>query len=98
MLNRIQPEFASDYFDTQGIEVMYWPACSPDLSPIEHVWDLLGRRVRSRNRAPETVHELSQALIDEWNALPQQLIRRYIRSMPRRCEACIQARGGHTSY
>ena len=36
------------YFEDQGIHQMYWPAWSPDLSPIEHAWDILQRWVSSR--------------------------------------------------
>jgi hypothetical protein len=44
-----------------------WPALSPDLSPIEHLWDELGRRVRHRQNPPETLQELRDALVHEWN-------------------------------
>ncbi len=43
-------------------------------------------------------HQLSGALVQIWEEIPQDTIRRLIRSMPRRCQACTQARGGHTNY
>ena len=75
-----------------------WPALSPDLSPIEHLWDELGRRVRHRQNPPETLQELGDALVHEWNNIPQAFIQRLIGSMRRRCEAVVAARGGHTGY
>ena len=75
-----------------------WPARSPDMSPIEHVWDILGRRVRSRTPRPRTLHELAAALQDEWRRIPQQQITRGVRSMRRRCQAVYAAYGGHTRY
>ena len=78
------------------IQVMEWPAVSPDLNPIEHVWDMLDRRVRDRPVTPQTLQELSQALIEEWDGIPQRDLRRLVRSMPRRCQAVINAHGGHT--
>ena len=55
-----------DYFRQHGIQRMDWPASSPDMNPIEHLWDLLDCRVRGRQQVPQTVAELRQALIDEW--------------------------------
>ena len=82
----------------EGIDAMDWPARSPDLNPIEHLWDIMSRTIRQRNVAPQTVQELTAALIQVWEEIPQETIRRLIRSMPRRCRECIQARGGHTHY
>lgn len=86
------------YLDQEGINVMEWPARSPDLNPIEHLWDMLQRRVSRRPNPPQTVQTLTEALREEWAAIDQGSIRRLIRSMPRRCRECVQARGGHTSY
>ncbi|GFU19636.1 hypothetical protein TNCV_153281 [Trichonephila clavipes] len=46
-------------------ERMDWPARSPDLNPIEHVWDFLGRRLTARTLPPVTIRELRLALQDE---------------------------------
>ncbi|GFT48302.1 RNase H domain-containing protein [Trichonephila clavipes] len=70
---------------------MDWPARSPDLNPIEHVWDFLGRRLAAHTLPPVTIQELRLALQDEWAAMPQQLIDTLILSMGRRCETCLAA-------
>jgi hypothetical protein len=44
---------------------MPWPSRSPDLNPIEHVWDLLNRRARSNNANISNLQELRTALIAE---------------------------------
>ena len=87
-----------DFLNQNHIRVLPWPALSPDLSPIEHLWDELGRRVRHRQNPPETLQELRDALVHEWNNIPQAFIQRLIGSMRRRCEAVVAARGGHTRY
>ncbi|GFW28452.1 transposable element Tc1 transposase [Trichonephila clavipes] len=46
-------------------------ARSPDLNPIEHVWDALGRAIATRNPPSRTILEMKTALLDEWNQLPQ---------------------------
>ena len=34
------------FLQQNNVDHLDWPARSPDLSPIEHVWDILGQRVR----------------------------------------------------
>ncbi|GFU51236.1 transposable element Tcb2 transposase [Trichonephila clavipes] len=53
---------------------MDWPGRSPDLNPIDHVWDFLGRRLAARTLPTVTIPELRLALQYEWAAIPQQLI------------------------
>jgi hypothetical protein len=81
-----------------GIATLDWPALSPDLNPIEHLWDELKKKVRSRNPAPSSVDELKLALIEEWEGIPQDSINKLIRSMRNRLRAVIRARGGNTKY
>ncbi|GFT86334.1 transposable element Tcb2 transposase [Trichonephila clavipes] len=71
-----------------------WPACSPDLSPVEHVWDQLKRQMPSC----DFVHHLELAVQDLWAYLPQDNIRCLINSMRGREAACIAAGGGPTRY
>ncbi|KAJ4437590.1 hypothetical protein ANN_17735 [Periplaneta americana] len=63
------------------------------MNPIEHVWDMLGRRVKNRRPRPESLQELRRALGEEWELIPQEDIANQIESMPRRMDAVIQARG-----
>lgn len=75
-----------------------WPAGSPDLNPIEHAWDALKRAVWNREPRPQTVPELREAAIEEWDRLPQEMLDNLILSMPRRIFACVRARGGVILY
>ena len=52
-----------DYMEEAEIEVMDWPAVSPDLNPIEHCWDCVRIRIRDREPPPQTLPELSQELM-----------------------------------
>ncbi|GFX22319.1 transposable element Tcb2 transposase [Trichonephila clavipes] len=61
---------------------MEWSACSPDMNPIDHVWDTLGRRVAGRQPPPQTFKELKRALLEEWERIPQLVINSLIHSMP----------------
>ncbi|GFT81309.1 transposable element Tcb2 transposase, partial [Trichonephila clavipes] len=87
-----------DFLFEEGILRMKWPACSPDMNPIEHVWDALGRRVAGRQPPPQTVQELERALLDEWDRILQLVINSLIDSMPQRCSTLLAVRGNHTPY
>ncbi|GFW98771.1 transposable element Tcb1 transposase [Trichonephila clavipes] len=56
---------AEQLLESEDIERMDWPARSPDLNPIEHVRDFLGRRLEARTLPPVTIRELRLALQDE---------------------------------
>ncbi|GFX62440.1 transposable element Tcb1 transposase [Trichonephila clavipes] len=64
---------------------MDWPAYSPDLNPIEHVWDMLSRRIAAHQPPPTCLPELRKAL-HEWCNIPQDQVDNLILSMPRRCK------------
>ena len=87
-----------DFLQDRNVSVLPWPAKSPDLNPIEHVWDLLDRRVRARAIPPRNVRELAGALVEEWGNISQQELANLVQSMRRRCTAVLNAAGGHTRY
>ena len=70
----------------------------PDLNPIEHVWDNLDHRVRHGPIPLSKVDQLTQALISEWNNIPQAEINTLICSMRQRGQAVLHAEGGQTRY
>lgn len=88
----------TQYLEEVGIRVMQWPARSPDLNPIEHIWDTLKQKVRARDPAPTTLEDLETAIREEWDRIPQESIKILIRSLKRRMQAVIRARGGNTEY
>ena len=75
-----------------------WPDMSPDFNPIEHIWNMLGRRILAREPPVQNIRQLEATLHREWQQLSQQDIRRLTGGMRRRVEAVIQARGGCTRY
>ncbi|GFY06463.1 uncharacterized protein TNCV_412131 [Trichonephila clavipes] len=70
-------------------QTLPWPARSPDLSPVEHVWDQLKRQMPSCL----SVRDLELAVQDLWAHLPQDIIRCLINSIPNLEAACIAAGG-----
>ncbi|GFX08906.1 transposable element Tc3 transposase [Trichonephila clavipes] len=87
-----------ELLESEDITRMDSPAYSPDLNPIEHVWDALGRRIEARLYHPENTQQLKQMLIEEWVLLPQEMLHKLVLSMRRRCEATMAVRGGHIPY
>ncbi|UYV68119.1 hypothetical protein LAZ67_5003107 [Cordylochernes scorpioides] len=86
------------FIQNHAIARMNCPARSPDLNPIEHVWDNLGRRISSLQPPPRNTHELETALTQEWALIPQELINSLILSMGHRCRACQSVKSDHTPY
>ncbi|GBO09335.1 hypothetical protein AVEN_186502-1 [Araneus ventricosus] len=85
-----------EFLESEDIHRMDWPDRSPDLNPIEHVWDVLGRAIATRNPPPRTIQKMKRPLLNEWEKLPQEMINCLISSMKSRSKACISVRGDHT--
>ncbi|KFM59627.1 Transposable element Tcb2 transposase, partial [Stegodyphus mimosarum] len=54
-----------EFLESEDIRRMDWTARSPDLNPLEHVWDALGRATATRSPPPRTIQELKTALLNE---------------------------------
>jgi transposase len=87
-----------DYLEQNNINVLQWPSKSPELNPIEHLWDQLGKRVRQRQPSPQTIDQLRQMLQQEWRTIPRNNVINLIESIPRSWRAVLAARGGRTRY
>ena len=86
------------WFVKIGVEELDWPAQSPNLNPIEHLWDELEHRLRARPNRPTSVRNLTNALLAEWKQGPTAMFQHLVESLPRRVEAVIAAKGGPTPY
>ena len=88
----------NDFLQQSGINRMVWPVSSPDLNPIENLWDELDRKVRSSNPPPRDAQHLFQMLQAEWQALPQRIFTNLVNSTRTRCVECQNSHGGYTHY
>ena len=86
------------FLQNKNIRLLEWPGNSPDLNPIEGLWNELKREVL---KTPFTTkRELIEKLIDTWHRSDRIrcLAGKFIESMPRRVQAVIKMKGGHTKY
>ncbi|GAN07200.1 conserved hypothetical protein [Mucor ambiguus] len=76
----------------------YWPAQSPGLNPIEHLWSCLEHHIRHKRASLTNVDELKVALEEAWGEIHVDLAARLVGSMNGRCQAVIDAKGEPTKY
>ena len=69
------------------------PPQSPDLNPIEMVWDELDDR-RVKERQPTSAQYMWELLQDCWKSIPSDYLMKLVERMPRVCKAVIKAKGG----
>lgn len=85
-----------DWFHNHGVDLIEWPAWSPDLNPIEELWNDLKRRVYGRH--PHTMEQLEQFITEEWAATDLNFIARICRNMPHRLQQVISNEGHKIPY
>ncbi|KAG1532382.1 hypothetical protein G6F51_013133 [Rhizopus arrhizus] len=94
-------KLAHAWFKENGLKeehTFHWPAQSPHLDPIEHLWHHLKLRLSLYEGRAKGVHDLWSRIEEEWNSFTKEQCQAYIKSMPARCRAVIKAKGGYTRY
>ena len=80
----------------KSITVSPWPSQSPELDPIEHLWEIIKRKLETK---PCTnADELKQAIFEAWESITSITTENLVYSMPLRCTSIIVACGGSTKY
>ena len=80
------------------ISSISWPAQSPDLNPIEHLWDHLGRKIYEHKPHPKNKKELIIILKEKWLEIENDYLKKLVNSMPSRIEVVIESKGNPTRY
>lgn len=84
------------WFTDNHINLLAWPAKSPDLNVIENLWFQVKKRLAGKKfKTPELLFDGVKAA---WESIPKQVLETLVESMPRRCKAVIDARGYSTKY
>jgi hypothetical protein len=91
-------KLAKNFFEDNNYTILYWPANSPDLNPIEHLWAYVKQQLAKYPEAPSGMLELWERIQEVWNNIPQSLCQALVESMPNRIKAVKEAKGRHTHY
>lgn len=86
------------FFTKYKIQLMIWPANSPDLNPIENVWHYIQSQLEKYKKSPDSIEDLWKRVEDIWENIPIDFIHTLYESMPRRMEDLLRCKGGHIKY
>lgn len=86
------------WLNTKNIAVLDWPACSPDLNPIENIWGIIVRQIYANGRQYTTLEELRGAIEAAWYNLDTVLLKNLTHSMPNRIFELVSKHGGPIDY
>jgi len=86
---------SQQWFDENAIPVMDWPACSPDLNPMENLWGIITRKVYEAGKHFGSIQDLRSAIIREWEAISDSVLRNLANSMSNRIGQLILRHGKH---
>lgn len=86
--------------EERGVHIIFWPAFSPDLNPIETCWNWVKDYIQDKWGLEEepSYNRLREYVKEAWNALPEGYITELLASTRARCQAVIDAEGAHTKY
>ena len=80
------------------MEVLLWPAQSPDINPIEHLWNHLKQKLADYEVPPHGILEFWEGVQEDWGKIKPEMCQGLIESMPRQVGVVIEAKGGYTKY
>ncbi|GMS88386.1 hypothetical protein PENTCL1PPCAC_10561, partial [Pristionchus entomophagus] len=84
------------WFKKKNIKKIEWPSQSPDLNPIENLWEVLDEAVRKQK--PTNAADKFRILKEAWEKIPSDTLLDLAHSMKDRCAAVIESKGYPTKY
>ncbi len=73
-----------------------WPPQSPDLNPIEHLWDVVEREIRIMDVQPTNLQQLRDAIMSIWTKISEECFQHLVESMPWRIKVVLKSKVGPT--
>lgn len=90
--------YTKEWFTDMDVQVLDWPARSPDQNPIENLWSILAQDVYNKGKQYDNINDLKNAIKEAWDRIELHTLRKLADSMPRRILSLLEARGGPTRY
>ena len=84
------------FFNKNNIELLPFPPQSPDLNPIENLWAYISSKLIEKS--PKTINDLKNEILNIWNSLDNNKLRKLANSLPNRLRQVIESNGKHINY
>lgn len=88
----------TSFLQAQDFEILTWPPQSPDLSPIEWVWNIIKMKMKKLSPRPRTPARIQAAILDIWENLEDSTREKTIDTFRKRLRQCIERKGGFTDF
>lgn len=86
----------TNWLNRNEMHRLNWPSFSPDMNPIEHLWDEVERRLKKKQ--PKNKNELKECLTEIWQGIELPVLRKLVDSVPNRLNEVIRVKGYPTKY
>ncbi len=93
-------QIISDWFLEHDNEftLLKWPPQSPDLNPIEHLWDVEEREILIMDVQTTNLQQLCDDIMTIWTKISEECFQHLVESMPRRIKTVLKTKGSPTRY
>ncbi len=85
-------------FLNMTMSLLKWPPQSPDLNPIEHLWDVVEREIGIMDVQPTNLQQLRDAIMSIRTKISEECFQHLVESIQRIIKAVLKGKGGPTRY
>ena len=91
-------KLTQNWLNVNQIDILDWPPYSPDLNPIENLWEFMTQKMYKNGRHLRNLVELQEELEHIWDSIEDSLLHSLAQSMPSRLQSVLALNGGGTRY